>query len=94
MSPEVGEATLVVAASVVYALPSLLAVRDHTITEDHIAAIIVNAMAGWTIVGWFFALFLALHKQHEHYPATIEGNQRRAKPAAISRNPVNPMPTS
>ncbi|MBI1211265.1 MAG: superinfection immunity protein [Alphaproteobacteria bacterium] len=62
MHYQFAELALVVASGTLYALPSFVALRDHTITADHVEALIVNALLGWTVIGWGFAMFLALRE--------------------------------
>jgi len=62
MTRELAQIALVVVSGLIYAFPSLVALRDKAITPDRLDALIVNAMLGWTVIGWFFALFLAVHR--------------------------------
>lgn len=70
-------ATMAVAG--VYVIPSLVALIGNR--ERVIETMIINAMLGWTVIGWMFALYLALHEESAN-PAQITPRDR---PAA-SRN--------
>ena len=78
MTREIAQIALVVASGLIYALPSFVALREKTITADHVEAMIVNAMLGWTVIGWFFALFLALHHPGDDVFTRIDARNRRS----------------
>ena len=60
MHTEYFEIAVVFVFATLYALPSIVALHERPLRVVHVEAIIVNALLGWTVVGWFFALFLAL----------------------------------
>ena len=86
MTREIAQIALVVAAGLIYVLPSLFAVRDKTITADHVEAMIVNAMLGWTVIGWFFALFLAFHRQGDDVFTRMAARNRRGTAVDCARS--------
>ena len=47
-----------------YFLPTIIAARNH---NDTLVVFFVNLLTGWTVIGWFFSLILALER-----PATGE----------------------
>jgi hypothetical protein len=71
MHSELPELSAVIAFGVLYAVPSIVALRERPITVAHVEAIIVNALLGWTIIGWAFALFLALDRRSEDATAGL-----------------------
>jgi len=44
---------------VIYLLPTIIAVYRQT----SVAAVIINIFLGWTLLGWVFALILALQNK-------------------------------
>lgn len=42
-----------------YFLPTIIAARSR---NDTLVVFFVNLLTGWTVIGWFFALILALER--------------------------------
>jgi hypothetical protein len=42
-------------------------------TPNRWTILLVNLLLGWTIVGWGYALFLALKKSSPHFTAQVSG---------------------
>ena len=60
-------AQLVIAVVAAYFTPSVIALCRGLPRPEMVLA--VNALAGWTVIGWLLALSMALHRQQLSQPA-------------------------
>lgn len=54
-------------AGLVYLAPSFVASRRHPLRLPHV--LMLNALTGWTVIGWLWALRAATCRQHPPRPA-------------------------
>ncbi len=74
------EILLAVAVIAVYLLPAILA--DRTKRHSVLPLALFNVLLGWTIVGWFAALYWALHPDSPIRLKNMESDNRRAEAKA------------
>jgi hypothetical protein len=69
---------------VFYFLPFMIAVLRQNGREGFV--LLVNALVGWTVAGWFVAMNLALHDERSprpKQPAPVTAAARRARRRAL-----------
>jgi hypothetical protein len=65
--------SLLFAALIIYLAPSLIAVSRNV--RGWVDVVLINLLGGWTVIGWFWALYLAINN-----PTRAEFNRRYGLP--------------
>ncbi|SAL73666.1 immunity protein [Caballeronia arvi] len=71
----VEEILLAIAVTVVYLLPAILA--DRSKRRSVLLLALFNVLFGWTIIGWFAALYWALHPESARQLARVARHNRQ-----------------
>ncbi|SAK69139.1 immunity protein [Caballeronia catudaia] len=72
----VDEILLAIAVTIVYLLPAILA--DRSKRRSVLVLALFNVLLGWTIIGWFAALYWAFHPESARQLARIARRNRQA----------------
>jgi hypothetical protein len=71
---------LIIFLSVIHFLPTIIGLKR----PDRLLIFLVNLLAGWSIIGWFVALYLAIRKEPVPNPFSTSTNPAGASTTSVA----------